>query len=54
MMMTLDPEITIPLIRGCPEAMKAIGIQLKGLIESVMKGERAIATLEVAITPNHN
>lgn len=30
MMMTVGPEIMIPLIRGHPEAMKAIGIQIKG------------------------
>lgn len=54
MMMTVDPKIMIPLIRGYPEIVKAIGIQLKGQIESLMKGERAVAILEAAITPKHN
>lgn len=53
MMMTVGAEIMISLIRGHPEAMKAIGMQIKGQIESLIKGEGAVATLETAITPNH-
>lgn len=54
MMTTVYPEIMMPLIRHRPEAMKVIGIQLKGQIENLTKGEKAVATLEAAITPNSN
>lgn len=54
MMMPVDPEIMIPLIRGHPEAMKPVSIQIKGQIESLIKGKRAVAILETAITPSHN
>lgn len=54
MTVTVDPEIMIPLISGHLEAVKALGIQLKGQIESLMKGERAVSISEAAIIPKHN
>lgn len=47
-MVPVDPERMIPLIRGLPEAVKPIGMQLKGQIESLPIAERAVATLEAA------
>ncbi|XP_071436803.1 uncharacterized protein [Pithys albifrons albifrons] len=51
MMLPVNPERMIPLIRGLPESLKPIGIQLKGQIESLTKEERAAATLEAALSP---
>ncbi|XP_027528790.1 uncharacterized protein LOC113962193, partial [Neopelma chrysocephalum] len=52
MMLPVDPERMIPLIRGLPETLKSIGIQLKNRIESLTKGERTATALEAALTPS--
>ncbi|XP_052520677.1 uncharacterized protein LOC128071716 [Tympanuchus pallidicinctus] len=53
MMMPVDPERMTPLIRGLPESLKPIGIQLQGKIQAMPQGERARAALEGTITPNN-
>ncbi|XP_065586477.1 uncharacterized protein LOC136054465 [Cyrtonyx montezumae] len=52
MMMPVDPERMTPLIRGLPESLKPIGIQLQGKIQAVPQGERIQAASEGAATPN--
>lgn len=54
MMMPVDLERMMPLIRALPESLKPMGIQLQGQIASLSKGERAVAALVGVITPNHN
>ncbi|XP_031464638.1 uncharacterized protein LOC116238867 [Phasianus colchicus] len=53
MMMPVDPERMTALIRGLPESLKPIGIQLQGKIQVMPQGERARAALEGTVTPNH-
>jgi len=53
MMMTVDPERMIPLIRGLPESLKPIGIQLQGKIQAMSQGERAQAVLEGTVSSSH-
>ncbi|XP_042675339.1 uncharacterized protein LOC122160632 [Centrocercus urophasianus] len=53
MMMPVDPERMTPLIRGLPESLKPIGIQLQGKIQAMPQGERARAAIEGTITPNN-
>ncbi|XP_015735124.2 LOW QUALITY PROTEIN: uncharacterized protein LOC107322042 [Coturnix japonica] len=53
MMMPVDPERMTPLIRGLPESLKPIGIQLQGKIQAMPQGERTRAALEGSITSNH-
>ena len=53
MMMTVDPERMTPLIRGLPESMKPIGIQLQGKIQALSQGERTQAVLEGTVTSQH-
>lgn len=53
MMMPVDPERMTPLIRGLPDSLKPIGIQLQGKIQNTPKGERTAAALEGIITPDH-
>ena len=53
MMMTVDPERMTPLIRGLPESLKPIGIQLQGKIQALSQGERTQAVLEGTVTSNH-
>ncbi|XP_072216209.1 uncharacterized protein [Excalfactoria chinensis] len=50
MMMPVDPERMTPLIRGLPESLKPIGIQLQGKIQAMSQGERARTVLEGAGT----
>ncbi|XP_072216512.1 uncharacterized protein [Excalfactoria chinensis] len=53
MMMPVDPERMTPLIRGLPESLKPIGIQLQGKIQAMPQGERTWAALEGTVTSNH-
>ncbi|XP_072184206.1 uncharacterized protein [Excalfactoria chinensis] len=53
MMMPVDPERMTPLIRGLPESLKPIGIQLQGKIQAMPRGERTRAALEGTVTSNH-
>ena len=52
MMMLVDPERMIPLIRGLPDSLKPIGIQLQGKIQNTPEGERVMAALEGIMTPD--
>lgn len=53
MMLPVNPERLTPLIRGLPESLKPIGIQLQGKIQAMSQGERTWAALEGSVTPNH-
>ncbi|XP_040977178.1 uncharacterized protein LOC121232785 [Aquila chrysaetos chrysaetos] len=53
MMMPVDPERMTPLIRGLPDSLKPIGIQLQGRIQKTPDGERFMATLEGKMSPDH-
>uniref|UniRef100_A0A663EGK8 Uncharacterized protein n=1 Tax=Aquila chrysaetos chrysaetos TaxID=223781 RepID=A0A663EGK8_AQUCH len=53
MMMPVDPERMTPLIRGLPDSLKPIGIQLQGRIQNTPDGERITATLEGKVSPDH-
>jgi len=53
MMMPVDPERMTPLIRGLPESLKPIGIQLQGKIQAMSQGERAQAVLEGTVSSSH-
>ena len=53
MMMPVDPERMTALIRGLPESLKPIGIQLQGKIQAMCQGERTRAALEGTVTSNH-
>ncbi|GAB0210179.1 hypothetical protein GRJ2_003483700 [Grus japonensis] len=46
MMMPADPERMTPLIRGLPNSLKLIGIQLHGKIQAMPQGDRVAAALE--------
>ncbi|XP_069631239.1 LOW QUALITY PROTEIN: uncharacterized protein [Haliaeetus albicilla] len=45
MMMSVDPERMTPLIRGLPDSLKPIGIQLQGKIQAMPQGESVGAAL---------
>ena len=53
MLLPVNPERLTPLIRGLPELLKPIGIQLQGKVQTVSQGERTWAALEGSVTPNH-
>uniref|UniRef100_A0A8D0ET68 Uncharacterized protein n=1 Tax=Strix occidentalis caurina TaxID=311401 RepID=A0A8D0ET68_STROC len=53
MMMPVDPERMTPLIRGLPDSLKPIGIQLQGKIQNSSNVERMTASLEGIVTPDH-
>ena len=53
MMLPVNPERLTPLIRGLPESLKPIGIQLQGKIQAMSQGERTWAALEGSVAPNH-
>ncbi|XP_074669759.1 uncharacterized protein LOC141918811 [Strix aluco] len=53
MMMPVDPERMTPLIRGLPDSLKPIGIQLQGKIQNTPNAERMTAALEGIVTPDH-
>lgn len=50
MMLPVDPERMTPLIRGLPDSLKPIGIQLQGKIQNMPETDRVTATLERAAT----
>ncbi|XP_074667535.1 LOW QUALITY PROTEIN: uncharacterized protein LOC141917848 [Strix aluco] len=52
MMTLVDPERMTPLIRGLPDSLKPIGIQLQGKIQNTPEGERVTAALEAIMTPD--
>ena len=52
-MMPVYPETTTLLIRGLPESLKPVGIQLQWKIQAVSQGERTWAALEGTVTSNH-
>lgn len=52
MMMPVDPKRMTPLIRGLPELLKPVGIQLQGKIQAISQGERIQAALKGTVTPN--
>ncbi|XP_052631079.1 LOW QUALITY PROTEIN: uncharacterized protein LOC128136025, partial [Harpia harpyja] len=45
MMMSVDPERMTPLIRGLPDSLKLIGIQLQGKIQAMPQGKSVAAAL---------
>ncbi|XP_064356403.1 uncharacterized protein LOC135324313 [Dromaius novaehollandiae] len=53
MLLPVDPEWMTPLIRGLPDSLKPIGIQLQGRIQDVPREERIVAALEGMVTPEH-
>ncbi|XP_051499549.1 uncharacterized protein LOC127396039 [Apus apus] len=50
MLLTVDPERMTPLIRGLPESLRPVGIQLQGQI----KATSPLARLEEIVTQDHN
>ena len=52
MMIPVDPERMTSLIRGLPEPLKPIGIQLQGTIKAVPQGKRVTAALAGLVTPD--
>ncbi|XP_054677814.1 uncharacterized protein LOC129204954 [Grus americana] len=53
MLLPVDPERMMPLIRGLPDSLKPIGIQLQGRIQNTPSEERIMAALEGMVTPEH-
>uniref|UniRef100_A0A8D0FNC9 Uncharacterized protein n=1 Tax=Strix occidentalis caurina TaxID=311401 RepID=A0A8D0FNC9_STROC len=53
MMMPVDPERMTPLIRGLPDSLKPIGIQLQEKIQNSSNVEKMTASLEGIVTPDH-
>ena len=53
MLLPVDPERMTPLIRGLPNSLKPIGIQLRGKIQNIPREERITAALEGMVTPEH-
>ncbi|GAB0180729.1 hypothetical protein GRJ2_000538200 [Grus japonensis] len=53
MLLPVDPERMTPLIRGLPNSLKPIGIQLQGRIQNTPGEERIAAALEGMVTPEH-
>ncbi|PKU31316.1 hypothetical protein llap_18381 [Limosa lapponica baueri] len=52
LMMPVDPEWMTPLIRGLPESLKLIGIQLQGTIRAAPQGQRVAAAWEGRASPD--
>ncbi|XP_075302410.1 LOW QUALITY PROTEIN: uncharacterized protein LOC142365467 [Opisthocomus hoazin] len=52
MLLPADPERMTPLIRGLPDSLKPIGIQLQGRIQNTPSEERIAAALEGGATPD--
>ncbi|XP_009579700.1 PREDICTED: uncharacterized protein LOC104079376, partial [Fulmarus glacialis] len=46
MMMPVDPEQMTPLIRGLPDSLKLIGVQLQGEIQAMPQSKRVAAALK--------
>ncbi|XP_075014577.1 uncharacterized protein LOC142086018 [Calonectris borealis] len=53
MMMPVDPERMTPLMRGLPDSLKPMGIQLQGKIQAIPQGERVAAAVE-GLTPDRH
>ncbi|XP_009571611.1 PREDICTED: LOW QUALITY PROTEIN: uncharacterized protein LOC104072469 [Fulmarus glacialis] len=53
MMMPVDPEPMTALMRGLPDSLKPIGIQLQGKIQAMLQSERVAAALE-GLTPDRH
>ncbi|XP_071657677.1 uncharacterized protein [Patagioenas fasciata] len=53
MMIPVNPERMTPLIRGLPDSLKPIAIQLQGIIQATPQSERTVAALEVIVPPDH-
>jgi len=52
MLLPADPERMTPLIRGLPDSLKPIGIQLQGRIQNTPSEERITAALEEGVAPD--
>jgi len=52
MLLPTDPERMTPLIRGLPDSLKPIGIQLQGRIQNIPGEERTAAALEGGAAPD--
>jgi len=52
MLLPADPERMTPLIRGLPDSLKPIGIQLQGRIQNSPSEERTAAALEGGAAPD--
>ncbi|XP_069646816.1 uncharacterized protein [Haliaeetus albicilla] len=52
MMLPVDPERMTILIRGLPDSLRPIGIQLRGTILNTLNGERIMSTLEGRMSPD--
>ncbi|KFR16513.1 hypothetical protein N306_03650, partial [Opisthocomus hoazin] len=52
MLLPADPARMTPLIRGLPDSLKPIGIQLQGKIQNTPSEERTAAALEEGAAPN--
>ncbi|XP_029876242.1 uncharacterized protein LOC115343847 [Aquila chrysaetos chrysaetos] len=53
MMMLVDPERMTPLIRGLPDSLKPIGIQLQGKIQAMPQGE-GVGAASGGFTPDQH
>ena len=52
MLLLADPKRMTPLIRGLPDSLKPIGIQLQGRIQNTPSEERIAAALEGGAAPD--
>jgi len=52
MLLPADPERMTPLIRGLPDSLKPIGIQLQGRTQNTPSEERIAAALEGGAAPD--
>jgi len=53
LMVSIGPERMSLSVRGLPESLKPIGIQLQGKIQAMSQRERARAVLEGTVSSNH-
>ncbi|XP_068277942.1 uncharacterized protein [Nyctibius grandis] len=54
MMIPVDPERMTPLIRGLPDSLKPLGIQLQGTIRNTPQSAQVTAALTGALTPDRH
>ncbi|XP_068277936.1 LOW QUALITY PROTEIN: uncharacterized protein [Nyctibius grandis] len=52
MMIPVDPERMTPLVRGLPDSLKPLGIQLQGTIRNTPQSDRVTAALTGVLTPD--
>ncbi|XP_068277935.1 uncharacterized protein [Nyctibius grandis] len=52
MMIPVDPERMTPLVRGLPDSLKPLGIQLQGTIRNTPQSARVTAALTGVLTPD--